>query len=198
MLPGIKGKGHPIKEYEGPGVEKYNSTLSLTSALVGVGCQRHVPAALPPGKTRHPLYRRLGETQGPSGRVRKIFTSPGFDLRTDQPVASRYTDYAIPAHMYAHRNLQSSSLFFDYGNLHTTPFESFKDQWLVNIPPGLTFKNSYSAHTVYLCGRSEKFSASTIDGNSIGKIFFYVGTYVISIHVKLQVVLSNCLFYTAL
>jgi hypothetical protein len=25
-----------------------------------VGGQRHAPAALPPGKTRYPLYRRLG------------------------------------------------------------------------------------------------------------------------------------------
>jgi hypothetical protein len=35
-------------------------TLSLTSALDGVCGQRHVPAALPPGKTSYPLYRRLG------------------------------------------------------------------------------------------------------------------------------------------
>jgi hypothetical protein len=33
----------------------YSSTLSLTSALDGVSGQRHVPAALPPGKTRYPL-----------------------------------------------------------------------------------------------------------------------------------------------
>ena len=26
---------------------------------MGVGGQRHTPAALPPGKTRYPLYRRL-------------------------------------------------------------------------------------------------------------------------------------------
>ena len=38
----------------------YSSTLSLTSALDAVGGQRHAPAALPPGKTRYPLYRRLG------------------------------------------------------------------------------------------------------------------------------------------
>ena len=37
-----------------------------------VGGQRHAPAALPPGKTRYPLYRRLGGPQGRSGRVRKI------------------------------------------------------------------------------------------------------------------------------
>ena len=48
---------------------------------------------LPPGKTRYPLYRRLGGLQGRSGQVRKISPPPGFDPRTVQPVASRYTDY---------------------------------------------------------------------------------------------------------
>jgi hypothetical protein len=52
-----------------------SSTLSLTTALDGVGGQRHVPAPLPPGKTRYPLYRRLG----PSGCVRKIALPPGLD-----------------------------------------------------------------------------------------------------------------------
>ena len=74
----------------------YSSSLSSTSALDGVGGQHHAPAALPPGKTRYPLYRRLGGPQGRSGRVRKISPPPGFDPRTVQPVASRYTDWAIP------------------------------------------------------------------------------------------------------
>ena len=53
---------------------------------------------LPPGKTRYPLYRRLGGLQGRSGRVRKIsFPPPWFDPRTVQPVASRYTGWAISA-----------------------------------------------------------------------------------------------------
>ena len=30
---------------------------------MGVGGQRHAPATLPPGKTRYPLYRRLGGPQ---------------------------------------------------------------------------------------------------------------------------------------
>jgi len=64
---------------------------------MGVGGQRHAPAALPPGKTRYVLYRRLGGPQGRSGRVRKISPPPGFDPRTVQPVASRYTDWATPA-----------------------------------------------------------------------------------------------------
>jgi len=48
--------------------------------------------SLPPGKTRYPLYRRLGGPQGWSGEVRKISPPPGFDPRTVQPVANRYTD----------------------------------------------------------------------------------------------------------
>ena len=32
---------------------------------MGVGGQHHSPAALPPGKTRYPLYRRLGRPTGP-------------------------------------------------------------------------------------------------------------------------------------
>jgi hypothetical protein len=64
---------------------------------MGVGGQRHALAALPPGKTRYPLYRRLGWPQSWFGWVRKIYPPPGFDPRTVQPVASRYTDYAIPA-----------------------------------------------------------------------------------------------------
>jgi len=62
---------------------------------MGVSGQRHAPAALSPGKTRYPLYRRLGEPQDRSGRVRKISPPPGFDSRTVQPVASRYTDWDI-------------------------------------------------------------------------------------------------------
>jgi len=98
----FKGKGtfHPITGYEGSEEEqRYSSTLSLTSVLDGVDVQRHVQAALPPGKTRYPLYRRLGGPHSRSGQVRKISPPPGFDPRTIHPVASRYTDWDIPAHV---------------------------------------------------------------------------------------------------
>ena len=73
-----KGKGHPRTGHEGAeGEWRYSATLSLTSALDGVGGQRHAPAALPPGKTRYPLYRRLGGPQGWSGRVWKILPTTG-------------------------------------------------------------------------------------------------------------------------
>jgi hypothetical protein len=102
-----KGKFRPIKGHESPeGEYKYSSTLSLTPALDGVGGHRHAPDALPPGKTQFTLYRRLGVYHGQSELVRKISPPPGFDPRTIQPVASRYTDWAIPA-----QNLYHSTLY---------------------------------------------------------------------------------------
>jgi len=75
--------------------------------------QRHAPAALPPGNTRYPLYGRLGRSQGRSGLVRKISPPPGLDPRTDEPVASLYTDCAIPAHFfYDVKKIKSSPVYF--------------------------------------------------------------------------------------
>ena len=46
---------------------------------MGVVEQCHAPDTLPPGKTRYPLYRRLGGSQGWSVRVQKILPPPGFN-----------------------------------------------------------------------------------------------------------------------
>jgi hypothetical protein len=67
----------------------------MTTALEGGEESASSPGrCLPPGKTRYPLYRRLGGTQGRFGQVRKISPPPGFDPPTLQPVGSGYTDYA--------------------------------------------------------------------------------------------------------
>jgi hypothetical protein len=62
---------------------------------MGVGGQRHASAALPPGMTRYPLYRRLGTPQGRCGRLLKI--SPPTGIRSPDRPARSYTDCAIPA-----------------------------------------------------------------------------------------------------
>jgi hypothetical protein len=77
---------------------RYSSTLSLTLALDGGGWSTPRPGRFTPETyTRYLLCRRLGGPQGRSGRLRKTSPPPGLDPRTVQPVASRYTDYAIPA-----------------------------------------------------------------------------------------------------
>ena len=86
-------KVHLRTGHKGPKGEcSYSYILPSTSALDREGGQRHAPAALLPVKTRYPLYRGLGGPQGWSGPVRIIWLPPGFDPRTVQPVASRYTD----------------------------------------------------------------------------------------------------------
>jgi len=81
------GKVHPTTGHEDPeGEYRYSSTLYLTSALDGVGGKRG--GRFTPGKESVP--------KGQSGQVRKISPLPGFDSRTVQSVASRYTNYAIP------------------------------------------------------------------------------------------------------
>ena len=60
---------------------------------MGVGGQRHASAALPPEKTRYPFWvdPRTGLDRW------KNLAPTGIRSRTVQPVASRYTDCAIPA-----------------------------------------------------------------------------------------------------
>ena len=54
---------------------------------MGIGGQRHAPAALPPGKTRYASYRWLGGPMCRSGQVRKI--SPLTGIRCpDRPARS--------------------------------------------------------------------------------------------------------------
>ena len=50
--------------------------------------QRLAQAVLPPRKALYPLRRRLGGTQGRSGRLWKVAPPLGFDARTVQPVAN--------------------------------------------------------------------------------------------------------------
>ena len=86
----------------------------MTTALEGgKGSASRPGRSLPPGNTRYPLYRRLGEPQGRSGQVRKISPPPGFDPRTVQPVASRYTYYATRDTLTNSTNSNNgSSVFF--------------------------------------------------------------------------------------
>ena len=80
------------------GEKMYSSTFSWTLVLDGEGGQCQALVTWHLGKTRYPLYRRLGRPQGQSGWVRKILPPPGFDPWTVQPIASHFTDYTILAH----------------------------------------------------------------------------------------------------
>jgi hypothetical protein len=89
-------KFHHRIDHGGTRVEYWcSSILSLTSVLDVLDdmvVQLRVPADLPPGNTRYPLYRRLVGRQGRCGRLWKISPPKGFDPRPVHLVASRYTD----------------------------------------------------------------------------------------------------------
>ena len=83
-----KDKVFPLQARCGP-EGGYSST---TAALEGDEWSAAHPACtLPPGKTRYPLYRRLGGPQDRSGRAESLFPT-GVRSRTVQPVVSRYTN----------------------------------------------------------------------------------------------------------
>jgi len=72
-------------------VEVQLYSLLIKALEGGEGSASRSALSLP---RERPLYRKLGGPQGQSGQVWKISPPPGFDPRTVQPVASRYTDYA--------------------------------------------------------------------------------------------------------
>ena len=76
----------------------------MTTALEGgEGSASRLGRSLPPGKTRYPLYRRLGGTQGRSGQVQKI--SPPTGIRfPDRPARSQSLyRLSYPAHCVVER-----------------------------------------------------------------------------------------------
>jgi hypothetical protein len=97
-----------MKAYGGVDVQIH---IFLTSEVSG---PLHAPDALPGGKSpRYPLDRRLGGPQSRSGR-RGENSCPYRDSNSDpsvvQPVASRYTDCAIPAPPTNHCNYKKCVL----------------------------------------------------------------------------------------
>ena len=94
-----KCKGHPTTGHEGPdGEQMYSSTLPSTSALDGGRWSTPLPGRFTPGE--RPGTHCIGDWVGPRAgldRCGKSRPPPVLDPRTVQPVASRYTDWAIPA-----------------------------------------------------------------------------------------------------
>ena len=62
----VKGKGHPRTGHEGPeGEQRHSYTLSLTSALDGVGWSTPCPDRFTPGKDPVPTVQEARWSPGP-------------------------------------------------------------------------------------------------------------------------------------
>jgi hypothetical protein len=76
----------------------------------GIGGRSIAPTDSQRGGTRRrwvavPRFDRFIPTRDPVWVVRNISSPPKFDTRTVQPLASRYTDYSIPAAVPNHIRL---------------------------------------------------------------------------------------------
>jgi hypothetical protein len=66
------------------------------------------PGHFTPGKEmRHPLYRKMGGSQGQSGHIWKILLHRGFKPQTIQPIVSHYTNYTTAAIFVHHSFFQA-------------------------------------------------------------------------------------------
>jgi hypothetical protein len=95
---------------------QYSSTLSLTSALDGVGVQR-CATAYPWERDPVPIAQDARLNPSPIGKGAENFALPKFDPGFIQPVASRYTDYAITAHAYKHTAIDTLDTKINVTNL---------------------------------------------------------------------------------
>jgi len=77
-------------------VIRYISTLSLTSALYGGEWLTPSLGRFTPEKDPVPIVWEAGWAPRPVWTGAENFAPLGFDPRTVQPVASRYTDCAVP------------------------------------------------------------------------------------------------------
>ena len=72
----------------------------------GVWSAARLGRTLPPGKTQHPFYRRLGGPQGRSGRAENLVPT-GIRSRTVQPVAQSLYRLRYPAHILSQVGLHN-------------------------------------------------------------------------------------------
>jgi hypothetical protein len=105
----VKGKGHSRTGHEGLEGSRGIALLFLYLGATRRWVVHATPRPLYPRKNAPPylLYRRLRGPHGPSGLVRKISPPQRFDPRTVRPLASRFTDCAIQAHITVCHLLQT-------------------------------------------------------------------------------------------
>jgi len=109
---------------------------SMTTALEG----GEWPAARPgrtllPGKTQYPFYRRLGGSQGPSGRAENLVLT-GIPTRTVQPVAQSLYRQSYRTHGKAMSIMYSEFVFVALGIQHAMCMRRIN---MCSLPSSLIF-----------------------------------------------------------
>ena len=125
-------KVHAITGHWPERKKRYSSTLSLSSALYGASGQRHGPVALPPGKTRYPLYMRQS---GPRSRF-------GLSVENLAPTEIRSPD--CPArgqslHRLSYPLIKSRRFNFSYVSYFSLKVTNFQEAFTITIPFSIIF-----------------------------------------------------------
>ena len=122
---------------------------------MGVGGQRHAPAALYPRERpgTHCTGGWVGPTAGLNrcGKSRSPPHPPGFDPWTVQPVASRYTDHATWPTSY-------TALLQNIYKSVSKYAKQFKKEYRLPLVPGLITKNMMSLASQQTCNFLSAFS----------------------------------------
>jgi len=118
-----------------------------------VGGQRHAPAALTPGKTRYPSYRRLGGPHSRSGRVRKISPPQGFNPWTDTvKISNKFPQNSVFKGVVFMSYVHSTN---DVGKIKTREFAFLVIVWFVWPVPVWSLSTSTSFYQSALESCSE-------------------------------------------
>jgi len=96
----------------------------------GVGVSPTPRPPVLPGKTRYPLYRRLGGPRGRSGRVEKLIPT-GIRSRTVHPVAQSLFRLSFPAHTHTHTHTHIYIYIYIYMRVEYSCTSSISTDWYV-------------------------------------------------------------------
>jgi hypothetical protein len=119
--------------------------------------QHHAPAAFTPKKDPVPIVQEAGWAPEPVWIGAENLAPPGFDPRTFQAVASRYTDYAIPALLYLQLTFPILTLFDIFPQYATVSSLLLRlPLWLkIFLSVGLPF---YETHIAILSNLKARFT----------------------------------------
>jgi hypothetical protein len=132
----------------------YSSTLSLTSALGGVGGQRHAPGALPPGKwlSTHCIGGWVGPRAGLGGCGK---SRPHQDSIPDRPARSKSLyrlSYPGPPYTYIHTYIYTISVY------NTSKFSNLTLPTFYKAREGMYVKRSIEPRSRNHCYRGKAIS----------------------------------------
>ena len=120
----------------------------MTTALeVGEGSASHLCRSLTPGKTRYPLYRRLGELQGRSGQVRKISPPPGIQSPESPSRSQSLYRLSYPGPRCTETSVQITTIRYVISQKSVDPIYSRNSSHFSEVEGSLSYSQKQGTET---------------------------------------------------